>query len=235
MRKIKHLRVLKIFTIKLLFAALGIIIVTTNALPEASANSSQSCSQVFSTTRQNLTSTIPLVSMDRRYLGEDQGLYLDPVTKKPWQVKYFTEPELNFFELKIRRGLFFNKDGEKVNSEFNGDSMSFISNLVVIDKDHRIFMLPYEQRGLLHHSSLSRGQDVLFAGTIAFFHGQITELSNRSGHYKPTRQQTLLALRDLKNRGANLSSLKLKLRKRATEDYHLNATEVARLLENLPP
>lgn len=143
-----------------------------------------------------------LIGMNRLYEGEDKGAYIDPVTKTPWKVKYFTEGERAPYELKIKDGRFYDLNGKRAESEYDGESMSFETSLLVIDKEFRIFVLPFESRGEYHHSSLSRGEDVLFAGTVAFSQGILREITNSSGHYKPTGQDTLYILKRLAGEGA---------------------------------
>lgn len=177
---------------------------------------------------------LPLISMDSRYVGEDKGLYVDPVTKKPWQVKYFTESERQNYELVIKDKLLWGRDGKKAESEFDPEGMSFENSLLVIDRDHRIFALPFEERGKFHHSSLSAGEEVLFAGTIAFAGGRVREISDRSGHYKPTAQQVLLVLKDLQRRGLDLSGMKLSghVAQELGNTYVMTPKEVAPFLQD---
>lgn len=187
------------------------------------------CGAIF----QSLSSRgLPLIAMDSHYRGEDRGQYFDPVTKTPWHVKYMTESEKKPYELHIKDHLFWTSQGKKVESEFDAEAMSFETSLIVIDRNHRIFILPFEQRGKYHHSTLSAGEEVLFAGTAAFSGGRLRELSDNSGHYKPSVEQTLLVLRDLKKMGMDLSSLKVsgRIAKALKNTYVLTPKEVAELL-----
>lgn len=192
------LKLFKKFTVVGLFAALV-------ANTPLSAWSIQ-CDGVF-----NLKSSAdhPLLTMAAEYRGEDRGLFIDPVTKKPWFVKYFNESEKRPYELVINDRLFVNRDGVKADSIYDPESMSHETSLIVIDKNHRIFALPFEERGRFHHSSLGGGDDVFFAGTASFGQGYLREFTGSSGHYKPTVSQTLLALLDLRERGVDLSKVKL--------------------------
>lgn len=183
-----------------LFAALLLASLSSPALAQ------QTCESVFSIFS---TRGVPLIAMDSRYRGEEHGLYVDPVTKVPWKVKYFTATELRSFELIPKGKLLWTSAGKKAESEFDAESMSFESSLVVIDRDHRIFALPFEERGRFHHSSLSAGQEVVFAGTMALSGGRIRELSDASGHYKPSVDQTLRVLKEFQRMGLDLSSMKL--------------------------
>lgn len=143
------------------------------------------------------------------YRGENRGFYLDPLTKRPWEVKYFKNNERSQFQLTEKQGLLWNARGEKVESIYDGNALHFQSSLIVITKDREIFVLPFEERGKYHHSSLSRGDKVLFAGTATFSGGRIRSLSDQSGHYKPDGLQSMVALRTLYLMGVDLSQMRL--------------------------
>jgi hypothetical protein len=170
--------------------------------PSFSTAQGSQCQELFENSPE-------LISMNPLYLGEDQGRYLDPLTKQPWRVRYFSERVKARFELFIRDGLLVDKDGVKAQSAYDHESMSWENALIIIDASHRIFHLPFENRGRYHHSSLTGGKDVIFAGTAAFHQGFIRELSDSSGHYKPTSEQTRAALRDLVDRGLDLRQIRL--------------------------
>lgn len=173
------------------------------------AFSQRQCHLLFEKSSQQQKLQIPLIKMSSNYIGENKGAYVDPITKQKWKVIYFTEAEKQIYEVFYSHKLFWNFDGKKANSEFDPEALSFSHSLIVIDRNFRIYTLPFEERGKYHHSSLSAGEDVLFAGTVAFSDGQMRELSDLSGHYKPTAQQTLLILKELNRRGVDLSKLKL--------------------------
>jgi len=151
-----------------------------------------------------------LISMNEMYRGEDQGLYMDPLDKKPWTVKYFTEAEKAAFQVFLNRdGTFKSASGKPATSVWDNEFLRFDEALFIIDKDGRIFVMPFEARGVYHHSSLSSGQPVLYAGTIAFYGGYLRLLSDKSGHYKPSPQQSLDVIRYLHQLGVNLTYLRL--------------------------
>lgn len=176
-----------------------------------------------------------LISMNPLYRGEDKGLYVDSVTKVPWRVRYFSEKLKPRFELFIRDGLLVDKDGNKAQSPYDHESMSWENALIIIDDSHRIFHLPFEKRGRYHHSSLSGGKDVIFAGTAAFHQGYIRELSDRSGHYKPNSEQTVAALKALATRGLDIRQLRLTghFVKETTPHISLSPREVPKYFPDL--
>ena len=173
-----------ILLFKLLTAVPFLGVVLSWALQSPAKASPFACEELFADVRP------PVISMIEKYRGEERGLYYDVNIKKHWKVQYFTEQEKKPLELTIKNGLFFEANGKKADSPFDPEFMHFEDALIVIDKDSRIFILREEERGRLHHSSLSAGEDVIFAGTVAFHNGYIRELNNNSGHYKPSTAQT---------------------------------------------
>ncbi|MFM2376055.1 MAG: hypothetical protein RLZZ165_1152 [Bacteroidota bacterium] len=61
--------------------------------------------------------------------------------------------------------------------------------------------------GKYHHSSLLGGGAVAGAGTIKAVGGQITHLNDKSGHYRPSKQQTIQVCHMLKKQGVDLSTV----------------------------
>lgn len=177
-----------------------------------------------------------MIAMNPLYRGENAGKYIDPVTHKPWMVKYFNREELKKFEVVLKDGIFYDLHGKKMSSEFDAESMSFDHALLVIDKNFKVYLMPFESRGTYHHSSLSNGDDIIFAGTAAFHHGALRELSNSSGHYKPSGKQTLAVLKALQKRGANLQSLTLtgQVATELSQSTTVDAKSLAILLKGAP-
>lgn len=58
-----------------------------------------------------------------------------------------------------------------------------------------------------NHSTFNAGKDVICAGTIKANDGQLTKITNASGHYKPSRQDLHNAVRFLSDAGIDLSRL----------------------------
>jgi hypothetical protein len=76
--------------------------------------------------------------------------------------------------------------------------------LYVMDGGGEIFVSIHQQRGVFHHSSLVSGAPVAAAGRIRVEAGLIREITNESGHYRPSRElshQFLLALAQMKLAG----------------------------------
>lgn len=173
----------------------------------AGPSSHATCQGVF--TDKIETSSLPLIAMDPVYFGEEKGLFIDPLTRTPWKVRYLSEKERAPLELFIKNGKLVDLKNQSAESQFDFGTGNFQHSLLVIDANFRIFFLPFEQRGLYHHSSLSRGEKILFAGTMIVSNGVVKELSNNSGHYKPTTRQTLLVLQEIHKKGLDLRFAKI--------------------------
>ena len=208
---------------------LAVFLVVFLGTPSLSVAQAPQCLELFA------ESNPALIPMNPLYTGEEKGLYIDPLTKAPWRVRYFSEKLKARFELFIRDGILVDKEGAKAQSPYDHESMSWENALIIIDASHRIFHLPFERRGRYHHSSLSAGQDVIFAGTAAFHQGYIRELSDRSGHYKPNTPQTLAALKDLAAKGLDIRQLRLTghFVKEATPHISLSPREVPKYFPEL--
>jgi hypothetical protein len=171
------------------------------------------CEVLFATAasdaRESTADLLPLLRMKAEYRGEDRGLYTDPLTHVRWNVQYFSSVERAQHEIFPRSGKFYDVNGRELNSAFDAEAFSFEDALLAIDKDFRMYVLSGEERGRLHHSSLSAGGDVLFAGTIAFMDGRVRHMSDSSGHYKPEPWRTRRVVRLMRDRGADLSQMRL--------------------------
>ncbi len=154
--------------------------------------------------------TPPLLPRRSEYEGEERGEYVDPVTRTPWRVRYFNEGEREAYRVRLSaEGLFVDSLGRKMNSRFDEEFLNFDESLLVVDAKNRWFVLPFEERGRYHHSSLLAGASVRFAGMVAFLDGRVRRISDTSGHYRPESWRILWLLRDLRRRGADLSQIEV--------------------------
>ncbi len=82
------------------------------------------CEMAFVRIRGSEATPRPL-TMDARYRGEHLGTYLDPITKEPWMVKYFDRMERDSLEVHYKNGVFVDAKGQKLNSNFDAESLTF--------------------------------------------------------------------------------------------------------------
>ena len=164
------------------------------------------CEALFIETRYQQPQ--PLM-MQEQYTGEDKGLYRDPITGEKWNVKYYTKRERQEFEIFDNGGIFVDRKNQKIESEFDNESLNFQESIFVVDLHFRMYFIKRDERGRIHHSSLVAGGGVLFAGMAAFMGGQLRVLDDSSGHYKSDPERTKWFLRELHRRGFDLSRLLL--------------------------
>jgi hypothetical protein len=132
-----------------------------------------------------------------------------------YAVKYLSKPEREEKRVIISDGCFKqivrsrnkNPDDHSLSiqpfsSESCLDSESVGPATIVVDKRGNMFVgstIP----GLYHHSSPVAGKPVYFAGLIRTnVNGELEEIGNRSGHYKPTEYNTSNFLKHLGRKGA---------------------------------
>ncbi len=188
--------------------SLGLLIVLLSCWLMEDASSKPRCEVIFASHVHSQAP--PLLPRRSQYEGEDRGEYVDPVTRAPWRVRYFNEMEREAYRVRLNaEGLFLDSLGLKMNSRFDEESLSFDESLLVVDARNRWFVLPFEERGRYHHSSLLAGASVRFAGMVAFLDGRVRRISDTSGHYRPESWRILWLLRDLRRRGANLSQIEV--------------------------
>ena len=161
-----------------------------------------SCVQLFGELE---TQKAQLIQMLPQYIGEEKGHYYDKTARRYWNVHYFNHEDLKHLTITVKNSTLYDFKNEKYSTEFDHENGVFKEALVVLTAEENLLILPYESRGLYHHSSLSHGKPVLFAGTITVANGQVIELTDLSGHYKPN-------LDSLKNFITFLESKKLNLR-----------------------
>ena len=123
------------------------------------------------------------------------------------QVRYCsTEVDRAAFRLSVENGQLMK----------NGTPASFRASTFEV-KEMPIFVLGYDnelyvdypREGKVHHSGFMAGGVVLAAGHIQIQSGRITFLSDQSGHYKPTIDQTINVLRLLEEKGLDISQTKI--------------------------
>ncbi|MGW1739799.1 hypothetical protein ACWCPQ_13425 [Nocardia sp. NPDC001965] len=73
--------------------------------------------------------------------------------------------------------------------------------IYVVDEEGRMYAHKMSMTGKFHHSSLLAGRPAAGAGTMRVENGVLTYISDRSGHYRPTRpltDQVIAQLRSLR-------------------------------------
>ena len=64
-------------------------------------------------------------------------------------------------------------------------------------------------RGVTNHSSFCAGREVICAGLIFFWKGQLLHIDNESGHYAPKHNALYRTVEIIRDSGANLDYLRV--------------------------
>lgn len=97
-------------------------------------------------------------------------------------VQYFSEAERTPFELRVEDGIVMQGTEPFDTLAFTGKEAKFGAFVV---QDNRIFAIEHKVNNI-HHTSMANGKPVDGAGMIKVEQGHVTEITNLSGHYKPT-------------------------------------------------
>jgi hypothetical protein len=73
--------------------------------------------------------------------------------------------------------------------------------IFVMDHDGNLFASTHQCIGKFHHTSFLAGQPVAAAGEMEVRNGEIVEMSRRSGHYHPSKEQLTQAATHLRSLG----------------------------------
>ena len=164
--------------------------------------------------KQGLSSKYPLIPLRRVYKNEEyRGVY------------YFNSLEQKNAKVIIKNGLFYKvkKPNELVNRDIPPplllpkitppppvDKAKRLGYAIfVLDQTQTLYLTFKAQQGRIHHSSLLAGRDVICAGEMQIFQGQLKYINNRSGHYQPPPKSLKLVLRFLKEQGVKLEKVKV--------------------------
>lgn len=86
---------------------------------------------------------------------------------------------------------------------------SKVSCAFVIDHCGLIFIAE-KVRGVIHHSSLTRGHCCRIAGGLTITDGKLEKLTPHSGHYMPSQDDIQNMIRDWEQKGVDFSQVKIK-------------------------
>ena len=150
-----------------------------------------------------------LQPLQRQYVDEEFGKAkgLPPGHK----VKYLNANERADYKLTIKdgklydaKGKLFDTRGAKSLHRSGTDKAIF-----VMDKNGNIFASNKHELGKFHHSSFLAGKPVASAGELTVRNGILHEVTSRSGHYRPTSNQTQQFINNLTTQKTNLSKFSL--------------------------
>jgi len=150
--------------------------------------------------KEGLKQPIPL---NERYRGENL-----PGNSFGWLVKYLTPQEQAAYKITIRDGKLYAANGKV----FSTSSASTVHSndpraVFVVNKDGNIYASLIQTIGRFHHSSLAAGDSVLTAGEMSVSNGKLVLISNKSGHYRPSKDSVMDLLSALKKVGVDVSKV----------------------------
>lgn len=144
----------------------------------------------------------------RSTLSFEDWLMQRPARLHPPSVTYLNAEERKAYAITFVDGKVY-QAGHPLCTDTIRSDKNDKSAIYVILPDHVMYVGPY-LLSKFQHSSFNSGQPVIGAGEIKTdATGTITEISSKSGHYKPNAQQLLDTLEFLKAKGIDLTHIHL--------------------------
>lgn len=193
----------------------------TNALKEIESEVTKELCNIFQCTPNILPNRI-----EERFatVMTAHGIKTDELTvRNGKQVRKLEEAELQATKVIFERGLGYVmeltamaltrvKADTRKNNQKNDKHRIWCYGYVFTEnglfmRNHRV----PSKKGVFFHSSYTSGGDVLCAGDISFSEGQLTSISNMSGHYQPENRKLVKCLEFLKKNQVNLDQVRVVL------------------------
>lgn len=145
-------------------------------------------------------------------------------TNQIGSVEYVADNDREQYQIDFSDGIAM-KDGKPFHTETaTTDGLGVGAGIFVIDPQGQLYVGSHS-RGEFHHSSFLSGAAIQAAGEIRINkEGHITELTNKSGHYRPSKELMLNTLKVLQKAGVNLSEVKLTFMENG-ESFDYNSAE----------
>lgn len=130
--------------------------------------------------------------LQSHYVGENVGCTWQSADKYlncPPYVIYYNKTQRSTMQLVVHNNLLYNSIGELFDtSHASSSSLQGVqpSAIYVMDFDGKIYASNVNILGLFHHSTLLAGAPVAAAGGMIVKNGIIQNITNCSGHYRPS-------------------------------------------------
>jgi hypothetical protein len=110
-------------------------------------------------------------------------------------------------------GLLYKSDGTLFDTRGSDTHWGHVSGddnraIFVMDEHGNMYASTYQKAGDFHHSTLSNGQPVAGAGEIQVHDGKLVDITDQSGHYRPSQSMTNQVTSTLQGQGANMDGVK---------------------------
>jgi len=118
-------------------------------------------------------------------------------------VTYLDDTGRQAYKLTTKNGLLYDAKGNLFDTA-GGSSLHRGGGgraIFVMDSTGNIYASNYHGKGKFHHSSFLAGGPVAAAGEISVVRGKLTEITDRSGHYKPAPKFLAQAKDSLSKKG----------------------------------
>ncbi|MFC9661310.1 hypothetical protein ACFVJ5_13835 [Nocardia sp. NPDC127606] len=170
------------------------------ALPAESSHQQSTAPQDFSDLPYSVGPPYTTQEMNSTYRGEHE--VGNSVWPHPLRVAYLDESLRQRTRLYIVDGKIYTADGKLFDTSSGTTTWGGAGRAIfVMDEHGNLYASNYHEPGLFHHSSFLAGGNVAAAGELAAIGGELQMLTDRSGHYRPSRGHTMQAINLLRNMG----------------------------------
>ncbi len=148
----------------------------------------------------------PLYPMLEQYKGEEHGggHYGTVIT-------YLTPEARARHVLHVKDGKLVDANGKSLDPQLGGEGHEKRSGfaIYVMGGDGTVYVSFDHDQGKFHHSSLMAGGPVAGAGDMTVIDGDLLEISNSSGHYRPPAESLARVTERLTEMGIDMSGVKV--------------------------
>jgi hypothetical protein len=118
---------------------------------------------------------------------------------------------------------------------YTSPNLTDAGDLYVMDTCELIYVSSIKAAGRFHHSSFFSGRPVLCGGNIKLVSGNITFISNTSGHYRPSVQDLLQCVTILRDKyGCDLTRIRVEVTKSQFSSDTFKSAEVFLKRQGVP-
>jgi hypothetical protein len=147
----------------------------------------------------------PTFNIGEKYRGEETGS-----TANGHVIRYFTPAERDAAELHACGGKLCDRNGKLLDPEVASHPERGGTLMYVMAPDGTLYGTFDAKLHVVHHSSLLAGQPVACAGDMVVVQGEVLEVDNASGHYKPSAEALDNVVQRLRAMGVDLGATKFK-------------------------
>jgi len=154
-----------------------------------------------------------LLKSDGTPIDMEEGDYLDAKRQKECQLQV------------DQKGLIFTEQNKRqlLDSQQGKDKIRY-AFVITAGRKHKIYTA-LRIIGINSHASLIEGRPVISSGCFYCEKGVITELINWSGHYKPTKEQAVVSVKEFISKGVDLSRAKILIRGKGEETTEIKGSD----------